>query len=393
MKVLMLWKYYPQYLSFFYEKYPHVIDLPFEDHRNKILDDHSGWPGDLSRHMNEHGIETEFIIVNAESMQKAWARENDFKSYSKNGWEKEIAMEQIKQFQPDVLWIPSIFDYFGTFVNNALPYCKKAITWVSCALPANLDVSGFTDMVTSHPDMLKDKQHLFNNVIVIKSGFDSSILEKIGPVKKKYDISFIGGITPDHSKRAETLAFLIENGIDLKVFGYFYESPSIGTWNFLKQAGKYVSSLQKIRRGIDAFRHTYVQTNYQHNIEIIKKVHQGPVFGLEMYRTLAASRISLNIHIDAAEDYAGNIRLFETTGIGTCLLTEQFENITYLFEPNKEILTYHSKEELLDIIKKMLDQKDKIEAIAKAGQERTLKDHTIGRMFNDIKHVFDILDE
>ena len=390
MKVLMLWKYYPQYLSFFYEKNPHVIDLSFEEHRNKILDDHFGWPGDLSRHMNKHSIETEFIIVNAESMQKRWAKENGFKSYSKNGWEKDIAMEQIKRFQPDVLWITSIFDYFGNFVKNALPYCKKAITWVSCAVPANLNVSGFTDLVTSQPDMLKDKQHLFNNVIITKPGFDSSILDKIGPVEKKYDVTFIGGITPDHSKRAETLAFLIENGIDLKIFGYFYEPPSIGTWNFFKQAGKYVSNVRNIRICINSLRHIYLQTNYQRNIEIIKKVHLGPVFGQEMYRILATSRIGLNIHTDVTRDHADNIRLFETTGIGTCLLTEQSTNITDLFEPSKEILTYHSKEELLDIVTKMLNLNEIIETIAKDGQERTLKDHTIERMFNDIKHVFEI---
>ena len=390
MKVLMLWKYYPQYLSFFYEKNPHVNDLPFEDHRNKILDDNFGWPGELSRYMNEHGIETEFIIVNAESMQKNWAEENGFKSYSKNGWEKDIAMEQIKQFQPDVLWITSIFDYFGTFVNNALPYCKKVIAWVSCATPANLDVSGFTDLVTSHPEMLKDKQHLFNNVIVAKPGFDSNILDKIGHIEKKYNVTFIGGITPDHSKRAEILAYLIENDIDLKVFGYFYEPPDVGTWNFLKQAGKYISNPNNIRGAFNAFRHIYMQTDYQRDIEIIKKTHYGPVFGMEMYRALAASRISLNIHIDVAGDHAGNIRLFETTGVGTCLLTEHSENIADLFEPGKEILTYSSKEELLDIIYKMLNQNDKIEVIAKAGQDRTLKDHTIEKMFNDIEHVFNV---
>ena len=390
MKVLMLWKYYPQYLSLFYEKYPHVIDLPFEEHQNNILDDHFSWHGDLSRYMNNMGIETVFIIANAESLQKRWAKENGFESYSKKGWEKEIVMEQIKRFQPDILWITSIFDYYGDFVRNALPYCKKAIAWVSCATPNNLDVSGFTDLITSHPEILKDKQHLFNNVIITKPGFDSSILDQIGHVEKKYDVVFIGGITPDHSKRAKTLAFIIENGIDLKVFGYFYEPPNIRSWDFLKQAIKYVSNFQYIRRGMKFFLEAYLQTNYQRDIKVIKKIHHCPVFGMEMFRALAASRISLNIHIDVADDHAGNIRLFESTGAGTCLLTEHSENIEELFEPGKEILTYSSKEELLDIINKMLNQNEKIEVIAKAGQERTLKDHDIERVFNDIKHVFNV---
>ncbi|WP_406656583.1 glycosyltransferase [Methanolobus sp. ZRKC2] len=395
MKVLMLWKYYPQYLSYFYEKYPYVVDLPFQEHRNAMLNDHFGWPGDLSRYMNNQGIETEFIIVNAESMQKQWARENNFESYSDSGWEKEIAMEQIKRFKPDILWITAIFDYFGDFIKDASAHCKKVITWVSCATPDNLDLSGLEVLVTSHPEMLKDKQHLFNEVVVVKPGFDSEILKKIGNVEKKYDVTFVGSITANHLKRAETLAYLIENGIDLKFFGNVGETPKIRKDEIIKQVGKYVSSLQNIRKGIHIFRDTYLQTSQKHNdyqrhIETIKKVYQGPVFGMKMYRTLAASHITLNIHIDVAGDHAGNMRMFETTGVGTCLLTEYSENINDLFEPGKEVLTYISKEDLLSSIKKSLEFDECIESVAKAGQEKTLNDHSIERMFTELECVFDI---
>ena len=385
----MLWRYYPQYLSFFYENNPHVNELPFEEHLNKILDDHFGWPGDLSRYMNKMGIETIFIIENAESLQKKWANENGFESYSKNGWEKEIVMEQIKRFQPDILWITSIFDYYGDFVRNALPYCKKAITWVSCPTPPNLDVSGFTDLITSHPDMLKNQQHSFDKVIITKPGFDPAILDKIGYVEKKYDITFIGGITPYHYKRIEILAYLIKNGIDIKVFGYFFEPTNLGPCELFKRTAKYFVSMQGIKNVLEMLKY-YYRKNDQDNLATIKSVYMGQVFGLDMYHTLAASRITLNIHGDVAGNHAGNIRMFEATGVGTCLLTEHSENIDDLFEPEKEILTYDSKQELLDVINKMLNQNEKIEMIAKAGQERTLKEHTIKRMFNDIKHVFNI---
>lgn len=390
MKVLMLTTYYPQYLSYFYEKYPSVIDLPFEEHRNKIFDDHFAWPAELSRYMNQQGIQTEFIIANAEVMQKKWAEENNFRAYSKKGWEKEIVMEQIKRFQPDVLWIDSIFDYFGDFVKRALPYCKKAITWVSCPTPKNLDVSGFKILITSHPDMLKDQQHLFDDIIITKPGFDPEILKKIGPVKKEYDVTFVGGITPAHAKRAKILAYLIKNGVDLKVFGYLYEQPRLGLQNALLSAAGHILKCQDFRKGIDAIKRTFVKTDYQRNVEIIKSVYQGPVFGLDMYRTLVASRITINVHIDIAGDYSGNMRMFETTGIGTCLVTEYTKDIREMFEPDKEILTYKSKEELLEIIQKMLSQNEKIEQIAKDGQKRTLRSHTIERMFNDIRPAFNI---
>ena len=386
MKVLMLWKYYPQYLSYFYKKYPYVGDLPFEEHRNKIFDDHFGWPADLSKYMNLQGIKTEFIIANAEVLQKKWAKENDFR-YSPEGWEKEIVMEQIKHFRPVILWITSIFDYYGKFVKEALRYSKKAIAWVSCPTPKILDVSGFKILITSHPEMLKDQQHLFDDVIITKPGFDSEILKNIGFVEKKYDVTF--GVSMAHSKRAKLLTYLIKNDVDIKVFGYLHEKRPLGKLNGYRRAVFDILKRRNFHKGMDVLKRTF-KTDYQRNIEIIKSIHQGTIFGLDMYSTLAASRISLNVHIDVAGDNAGNMRMFEATGAGTCLLTEYSENINDLFEPGKEILTYKSKEELLEIIQKLLNDNEKIEQIAKAGQKRTLQYHTLERMFNDIKPAFNL---
>ena len=35
---------------------------------------------------------------------------------------------------------------------------------------------------------------------------------------------------------------------------------------------------------------------------------------------------------------AGNIRMFEITGVGSCLLTENFNNIPQLFDIDKEVV-------------------------------------------------------
>lgn len=386
MKLLMLCKYYPETLKYFYEKYPFIISSSFEEHRSKILDEHFGWTGDLSRYINLQGIQTEFIIANAESMQKKWADEHKFQSYSERKWEKEIVMEQIKHFRPDVLWVGSLFDYYGNFLKNALHYCKKAITWVSCPTPANLNISGFTTLITSNPSVLRKKQHLFNNVIVTKPGFDSEILKKLGYVGKKYYVTFIGGITPAHLKRVEILAYLIKKGIDIKVFGYINEERRRDA---LLHAAGCVMKHRDVCKGKDALKRMFTQ-RYQRDVEITKSVHQGPIFGLDMYHTLAKSRITLNIHIDVAGSYAGNMRIFEGTGVGSCVLTEHTENINSLFKLGKEILTYRSKEELLDVLQSMMKQDEKIDQISKAGQKRTLNIYTIEKMFNDIKQTLNI---
>lgn len=380
MKVLMLWKYYPEYINYFYKKHPKVVNLPFEKHRNELFNDHFGWPADLSRYMNQRNIRTEFIIVNDELLQKKWAIENCFSSYSRYRWEKEIAMEQIKSFCPDILWITSIFDYFGKFIKNALPYCKKAITWVSCETPKNLDVSGFSVLVTSHPHILKNKHQSFEKVLITKPGFDPAILKKVGNIEKKYDITFIGGMSSAHKNRCEVLAYLVKNGINLQLFG------------ILPESSKYLQ-ITKVRKYIPNYLYTsqkFEKIEYEKNKQILKSVYKGPTFGLDAYRIFASSFLTVNVHGEVAKNYSGNIRMFESTGLGTCLITENYSNVKELFEPQKEILTYESKEHLLDIITKSLKQKEKILQIGTAGQKRTLRDHTIERMFNDLQPLFEI---
>ena len=99
MKILFLWPYHPAYFEYFDLRHPEVVNMPFAAHREVILDDHCGWPGDLSRHMKKQGMDIEFIARNAEQLQKKWAEENDFTNYGRDSWEKDIAIEQIRRWQ------------------------------------------------------------------------------------------------------------------------------------------------------------------------------------------------------------------------------------------------------------------------------------------------------
>ena len=95
-----------------------------------------------------------------------------------------------------------------------------------------------------------------------------------------------------------------------------------------------------------------------------------------MYGILQESRITLNYHIDLAENYANNLRLFEATGMGTLLLTDTKSNLHELFEPGKEVAVYSSPEECVELARYYVEHESERDAIAKAGQRRTLRDHT-----------------
>ena len=111
-----------------------------------------------------------------------------------------------------------------------------------------------------------------------KIGFDKRILSKIKNSERDINFSFVGGISKHHKSALETLNYLALNQ-GLKIFGYganklpFY-SP-------------------------------------------IRKNHFGEKWGLDMYKILSRTRISLNRHIDVSLNNANNMRLFEATGMGS----------------------------------------------------------------------------
>ena len=103
-----------------------------------------------------------------------------------------------------------------------------------------------------------------------------------------------------------------------------------------------------------------------------------------MYGLLASSQITLNRHIDIAEGYANNMRLYEATGMGACLLTDAKANLPYLFEPDQEVVTYSSPAEAVSKLKQLLAQPDAASAIAARGQARTLKHHTYSQRMAEL---------
>ena len=94
-----------------------------------------------------------------------------------------------------------------------------------------------------------------------------------------------------------------------------------------------------------------------------------------MYNELFNSNLTLNIHTDVSNTFCGNYRMFEATGLRSCLITENRQNIKDLFEPDFEVVTYKSLDELKDKLKNLLSDKKLSKKISLEGQRKTLKHH------------------
>lgn len=84
------------------------------------------------------------------------------------------------------------------------------------------------------------------------------------------------------------------------------------------------------------------------------------------------------------------MRMFEVTGMGRCLLTDWKPNIEYFFKDGVEVLTYKTVEECIEKIQWIISNPEKALEIGKAGQARTLHDHTY---YNRVKLVIIAIEE
>jgi spore maturation protein CgeB len=90
-----------------------------------------------------------------------------------------------------------------------------------------------------------------------------------------------------------------------------------------------------------------------------------------------------------AENNANNMRLYEATGVGALLITDRKDNLGELFEVGKEVVAYSSPEEAAEMIRYYIAHPEEARAIARAGQARTLRDHTYQRRMDEMAPVLE----
>lgn len=117
--------------------------------------------------------------------------------------------------------------------------------------------------------------------------------------------------------------------------------------------------------------------------------YQGTISnGEDMVKAYNACKIALNIHYHLTGDGA-NYRTFETTGCGAFQIVDDRQDIANLFEVGREIVTYRYKNlrDLEEKVRYYLNNDQKRIAIAKKGQERAHRDHTLQQRMDKLIQV------
>lgn len=390
--------YYPQLLNYLYSQDPSLINRTYSEQQDALVRSSCEIAGSYVKNLIKLGIKSHIIVTNASYLQKAWRIEN---GVSGNISHEDLIIEQLKKIRPDVVWIDD-FSFFNkdwkTELLRNVPTVKLFMGHI-CA-PYNPELEKkfkLVDiMLTCTPCFKEQLEKTGLRTYLLYHGFNENILDflKDGSSFTEADLLFTGSLYPGgnfHNTRIEYIEKIIKSGINISVYGNIDSWEKIAlkkvvrkTIRAIKQMGA-KNMIEKIH--ILRKYKNYAESPVKHYSRTLIKIIKPPVFGMDMYRILSKAKVVLNIHGDVAGNCAGNIRLFEATGIGRCLITDWKENFSELFELEKEVVTYKSVEECIDKIKWLLKNPSEREKIAAAGQRKTLTEHTIEKRAKQVNEI------
>jgi spore maturation protein CgeB len=382
-KLLSLSAMYSGYLDSFYSKNSEIMKLSYEEHLTHLLEDSTEFVGSYIRNFRKLGIDASCIIANDNILQNKWSKEIGLNH--KSG--REILFEQVKLCNPDILWIENLslidFDWL-THVKNSLKNIKLIVGY-HCA-PFNRKVlnslRGIDIMIACTPGLKSELEKNGKKSFLVYHGFDTDILSRITQENRiiKNDFIFSGSLISGgdfHSKRIKLIERIINENINIQLYVNLENAYKIRA----KQSIFLLNSfLSKIKMGKLIGNNTilgYGKSWVDSYSDSLKRLRHDPVYGIEMLDLFRQSRIVLNYHIGVAGEYAGNMRMFEVTGAGSCLLTDKKKNMHDLFDTEREVVVYDGEDDCIEKVKWLLEHEEERKKIASAGNQKTLNSHTV----------------
>lgn len=359
MKFLKVSAYYLEFVRFAVSKSKEIQFQSYDQQMEYLFSFSFGWSNFWKVHLEKSNKATVIeILYNIDFVQQKWAQEHGF-TCSGSDWQSEILEAQIAFYKPDVIFFE---DYLKQPIEykRKFPFVKFIASWDGLAFKDTKRYEGSDLIASCHKGTVdfynskKLRSHLF------LFGFEGSIVEKLINRPPMYDVSFVGSLNIYKNGHRQRLQLLNQTN----------EALSLNYWISGAQPVS-LASILGMKYTVRGMMPDILKLN-----KLLKR-NKGQAFGLDMYQILLDSCITLNSHIDAAGDYAANIRLFEATGAGACLVTDWKKNMPDLFDIDKEVVVYKSIDECVEKVKWLLNNKAECKKIAEAGQKKTLEKYAL----------------
>jgi spore maturation protein CgeB len=368
MRIAFVDTYYTRFLTKHYADHPSLESESYDNQWKSLIGARFGTSDFYSKHLNDLGCEAVDLIANCAPLQLAWLKENGLGSSSLSfpiphrfyrlpvigsalaalpGF-LSVVLAQIRSLKPDVLYCHDL-SFFPKRILKALkPHVRLIVGQIAYVLPPRNFVEGYDLILTSFPHFVSKIRASGIASEYFRLGFDPRVADAFDGVLRDIDVSFVGAIGRSHRNAVPLLERLCRE-TPIRIYGYGAEDLPTDS-------------------------------------PILER-YEKEMWGLDMYRILASSKITLNRHIAVAANYANNMRLYEATGMGALLLTDEKGNLKDLFEPGREVETYSDPQEAIEKIFALLGNPERRTEIAAAGKARTLREHTYQARMKELLEI------
>ena len=210
-------------------------------------------------------------------------------------------------------------------------------------------------------------------------------------VPRSVEASFVG---ENYALRARYIGYLLENGIDVHAYGPRWQHGSTSRWRSWAKRLKYLAlsaatldPQSQVRASANLADHDYrryLSARFPGNLH-------PPVSDEELIALYSRSQVSLGFlevyhQHDPAQPVVRHLHLreFEAPMSGALYCTGYSDELAEFFEPDREVVAYHSQYELLDKVKYYLSHPQQAAQVRQAGRLRALNDHTYQRRYRQL---------
>lgn len=316
-----------------------------------------------AQELRAKGHKVEVRYANAKRAQLAWGLSHSSYRFSHNWfwsyWQlisriplfgnwifsnttmSKIMVSQILNSKPDVVYFLNINLLNAKIIQQVKDLGIKVVGQHASPLPPKRLYQGIDHIFSAHPGQVEYFTKIGLSATYLPLAFAKHLREdsELRPWKdRELDVTFVGTFGRHQKSTGPLLRAIAAKVPNLNIF-----------------TNTSISHLKRLK---------------------LDNYYRGSAWGETMYQVLANSKIAINRHGEVANGYAVNFRLFEATGMGALLLTEEASNIRELFEPDVEILTYDSIQDAVEKIQRVLENPSRYEKVARAGQKRSSSSHT-----------------
>jgi hypothetical protein len=335
-----------------------------------LFDMRFGWSNYFSTHLKELGVGASNIVIGWDLLTIEWSRQN----VNNIGSTDNYLLQRIKKLAPDVVFIEdinSISEDYLKSLRSACPSIRLVVAHICAPMTrkSKCKIMYLDFIISCTPGYVRYFKKIGLNAHLMYHGFepmDSNLISE--STNKLQKISFFGSLNPSsrlHFSRIHFLKALVDSQVAIDIYSNNMSKIQLFK-SLLRLSPKKALNLP---------------------INFLLSKFNPQVNGINYLIEQSKYLVAFNNHIDDAGEFAGNMRLFEASGVGSCLLTDRKSNLGDLFIEDVHLLAYSSKGELVEKAKWLLNHPTQAQMMGDAAMKHTHQVHSYASRATELNEI------